>query len=139
MMTITEISDYLHTKVLNSPRYVSREPIVGDYYLIAATLDKKGRIIAIGENSIKTHPIMEHYSKKMRIKHKIHLHAEISALVKSYQKSHSILVIRVNRSGNLAMAKPCPICQAAIDDAHIKHVYYSDIDGDIVYLNKEDS
>lgn len=134
-MTIQEIADHLRKSVLSSTRYQQRDQNIGDFFLIAATLDKRGRIISIGENSLyKTHPLMKQYGEKVNLKHKIYLHAELSAIIKSYQQSHSIIVIRVSRDGSFAMAKPCPICQLAIKEAKIKHIYYSDFDGDIVRL-----
>ena len=134
-MDISTIAEYLRQQVLMSEKYIDKNPEISNHFLIAATLDKRGRVIAIGENSIKTHPIMKHYGGRLRLKHKIHLHAEMSALVRSQRKVHGIIVIRVSRNqGNLTMAKPCPICQAAIDDAGIKNIYYSDRDGDIVSL-----
>ncbi len=135
-MNISMIAEYLRQQVLISKRYRGNTPEISNHFLIAATLDKRGRIIAIGENSIKTHPIMKHYGGRVQLKHKIHLHAEISALVRSQRRVHGIIVIRVSRNqGNLNMAKPCPICQAAINDAGIKNIYYSDRDGDIVSLS----
>lgn len=128
------MAESLKKKVLESKRYTHQGQGVRDFFLIAATFDERGRIIAIGENTIKTHPMMKKWSLKTNLKHKIHLHAEISALVRSYRPSYSLMVIRLNRKGEFAMAKPCPLCLAAILDARVKHLYYSDQDGDIVSL-----
>lgn len=136
-MHIHDTALVLRSMILESDRYINKDTNIGDFFLLAATLDKKGRIIAIGENSVKTHPLMRKYGSKVNLQHKIYLHAEVSAMVKSYQQAHSILVIRLNRAGEFAMAKPCLICQMAIHTAKIKHIYYSDQDGDIVYLESK--
>jgi deoxycytidylate deaminase len=131
-MTIEQIANSLKEILCSSERFISMDQYVGEFFLIAATLDKRNRIISIGENSLtKTHPLMYLYSNKVQLQHKIYLHAEVSALVKSYTKAQSILVIRVNREGNFAMACPCPICMMAIKEAGIKKVWYSSRDGDI--------
>jgi len=44
-------------------------------------------------------------------------------------KNTTILVCRVNKSGNLGMAKPCSKCKKAIAKAGIKKVIYSSPDG----------
>ena len=125
-MCIEVTAEYLKKIILNSERYINRERYIGEFFMIAATMDKRGRIISIGENSpSKTHPLMHKYCTKMKLKGKIYLHAELSALVKSFAKPHSILVIRINRSGKFAMAKPCPICMMAIKEAKIKKIWYS--------------
>jgi tRNA(Arg) A34 adenosine deaminase TadA len=82
--------------------------------------------------------MMKKYGERTNRPHKICLHAEISALVRTAQPSHSIMVLRVNRNGDLAMAKPCPLCRMAIADANIQRIYYSDMDGDIVCLNPKE-
>jgi deoxycytidylate deaminase len=125
-MTIENIALYLKNMICISDRYKNRDQFTGEFFLIAATLDKRGRIISIGENSLtKTHPLMYHYSTKSKTYNKIYLHAELSAMVKSYSYAHSIIVIRINREGEFAMARPCPICMMAIKEAKIKKIWYS--------------
>jgi tRNA(Arg) A34 adenosine deaminase TadA len=111
-----------------------RERIISDngylkdgrkFYVTAATLDKRGRIIAIGDSSpVKTHPLMKRYCHLIN-KYKIYLHAEISALVKSHREVDSLIVVRVNKHKQIASAKPCPICMAAIRDAKVRIIYYT--------------
>lgn len=135
-MTIAQITEYLKNMVIGSERYQDRINRSGEYFLISAVLDKRNRIISIGENSLtKTHPMMAHYVNKTKSNHKIYLHAEISALVRAYNKGYAMIVIRVNRQGTLAMSKPCPICEMAIKEAEIKKVYYSTREGEMEVLN----
>jgi len=103
------------------------------FYVISATLDKRGRIVAIGRNNpIHTHPVMQEYAVRAKSPEKSYLHAEISALIKSRRKITSIIVIRINKRGNLAMARPCPVCMLAIKEAKLKYIEYSDESGRII-------
>jgi len=105
------------------------------FFVIAATLDKRGRIISIGENYMKTHPLMDHYSNLLHIPHKKYLHAEVSALINSNNvQPHSIVVVRVNKEGGVCLAKPCPICERAIADFKVVKTYYSTDGGELKLL-----
>lgn len=99
----------------------------GKHRVAAAVLDSKGTILSTGVNSyIKTHPIQAHYAKKAGCSEKQWLHAEISALVKiKHGKPTKIVVIRINRQGELRLAKPCDICMLAIKQAGIDSIEFS--------------
>lgn len=59
-------------------------------------------------------------------------HAEIHALQKlwpSERRSTKIVSVRFNKSGKLAMAKPCPECQKYLKAMGVKKVEYSDSNG----------
>lgn len=104
----------------------------------------KKRIIGIGANSDKTHPMQAQYNKfrhfnktKNGIKHSVH--AEIAAINSiSYVMGRDIdwtkvklYIYRIcpgHESGQ-GLSKSCPACQAAIQDLGIKHVYYTTDDG----------
>jgi deoxycytidylate deaminase len=123
MVDKDEVAQFLKTMIISSNRYFFGK---NKFYVAAATLDKRGRVIAIGENSsIKTHPLMQYYSCLVKDKHKIYLHAEISALVKSQREVETLVVVRVNKHGKMALAKPCSVCQLAIKDARVKKIFYS--------------
>jgi len=111
------------------------------YYMASCTVDKQGRVIAYGMNSIKTHPLMVVYSKLSNDPrpNRIYLHAEVAALVKSYQKPYAIFVTRINKQRGMAMAKPCPICTFAIQTAGIKRVYYTNHKGELILMKGVDS
>lgn len=105
------------------------------YHILAATLDSKDRFIAFGKNSYtKTHPLQQKYAFHSNPFRK-YLHAEIAALVKSQTKVQSIIIMRMNKSGYIRMAKPCPICMLALQEARVKNIYYTDADG---FLQKEE-
>jgi len=129
-MDIHKIKNILWQEVVNSQEF---KEDTKTFYVASAVLDHKGRILSIAANSErKTHPLMKIYSEAIGGKHKIYLHAEIAALVKNRGDAESIIVIRVTRHKTLALAKPCPICQMAIEKAGIQRIYYTDIDGDLV-------
>jgi len=64
------------------------------------------------------------------------IHAEVDALSNlnpKYLKGLDILVIRVNRAGQLVYSRPCNSCIDKLYRKGIRKAYYSDTDGNIVY------
>lgn len=100
----------------------------GKHSLKAIIYDKRKRVLSIGFNDYeKSHPVMYKLGSKLNLPEKIYLHAEVAAIIKvqDLSKAHSIHVFRVGKSGKYLNAKPCPICQEAINQAGIKHVYHT--------------
>lgn len=100
----------------------------GIYSLTAEIYDKRGRLISSAKNNYsKTHPLQAKYASKVGINEAIYLHAEILAIVrcKDMNRAHKIVVKRFDKHGNPAIAKPCPICQAAIKDSGIKIIEHT--------------
>lgn len=96
------------------------------YNFVAIITDSKNRILSIGINSYnKTHPMQQKYADKDNQHDKIYLHAEIDALVKCKKVPFAIYVARVNKSGQVRMAKPCSICERAILESGIKEIRYT--------------
>jgi tRNA(Arg) A34 adenosine deaminase TadA len=97
------------------------------YVIKATTYDKRGRVIAVGNNSYtRTHPRQSEMAKLAGLEHKQHLHAEIAAIIRSRDKSiHKIMIERYDTEGNPKLAAPCPVCQMAIKLAKIKFVEYT--------------
>lgn len=91
----------------------------------AVVTDKKGRVISVGYNRRKTHPVQKRFADQVGRPCKVHLHAEISALVKCRQEPHTMYVARIQQDNNTAAAHPCPICVAAIEESGIKKVVYT--------------
>jgi len=97
-------------------------------HIAAFIYDKRGRVISIGQNSyIKTHPLQARHANKVGEEHKIFLHAEIAAIskCKDLTKAHRLVIIRYDRHGNPAMAKPCKVCQSAIAATSIKIIEHT--------------
>jgi deoxycytidylate deaminase len=96
--------------------------------ITAIIYDKRGRVLSVGQNSyIKTHPMQASFARKVGTEHKIFLHAEVHAIIrcKDLSKAHKILVTRYSKEGKPMLAKPCKICQSAIEAAGIKIVEHT--------------
>lgn len=83
-------------------------------YKVAATLWIKGRMVAYGVSSRKTHPI--HYRAFPEVK--LYLHAETDLLRKvgKIPKGSTLVVIRSNKDGSMASDSfPCDYCIRLIE------------------------
>ena len=87
---------------------------------MAAIIAKRRKVMGVGLNSRKSHPMMFRFSKTEL---KICAHAEISAInqaLRNYDEEElrgaKIFVARVLKNGLPAMAKPCIHCQSAIEN-----------------------
>lgn len=87
---------------------------------LCALVTNKNRVLSVGYNSNKTHPIM---NTKMQ-----QLHAECSAVLRcpdSDLRGCDVVVARA-RSGNKAgLARPCKACQSVLRQYGIKRVFYT--------------
>lgn len=98
------------------------------FNLTAIIYDKRGKVLSVGKNSyIKTHPQMKLHGEKVGLPNKLFLHAEVAAIVKcrDLSKAHKIVVMRFDKTGIGRNAKPCPVCQSAIDAAGIKFIEHT--------------
>lgn len=95
----------------------------GKHKLLAIGLSK-GVIVSIGVNHYtKSHPQQAKHAKSANQPDRIFLHAEIDCLTKATKPIDTMIVLRTNKVGNFANAKPCPVCQHALKG--IKNVYHS--------------
>lgn len=95
----------------------------GKYKVLAIGLCK-GTVVSIGVNHYtKSHPIQAKHAQSANQPDKIYLHAEIDCLNKAHKPIDTMIVLRTNKVGNFANAKPCPVCQHALKG--IKNVYHS--------------
>lgn len=98
------------------------------FEITAIIYDKKGKVLSIGKNSyVKTHPLQCHHALKVGLPHKQFLHAEIHAISRCRQldKAHKIVVLRFDSEGLPRPAKPCPVCESAIQAAGIKVIEHT--------------
>ena len=106
---------------------------------VGAILLNKSKIVEQAVNlDTKSHPKQANYAKRVGRKEKIYLHAEIAALVKCRVECDTIVVARLggHDHNQLRNAKPCPICQLALEEAGIKNVIYSTDNGFLFQYNK---
>lgn len=98
-----------------------------EYLITATTRDRRGRIIAVAQNSYhKTHPKQAQHAAAVGQPYKQTLHAEIAALIKSRRHAvHSIEIERYGVDGSPRTAKPCPVCERAIRLAGVERVSYT--------------
>ena len=99
---------------------------------VGALLLNKNKVISQGVNQdTKSHPFQAKLADMVGLSEKIYLHAEISALVKCKSEVDTIVVARLggHNGKELRNAKPCKICQLALEQAGIKHIYYTTDEG----------
>jgi tRNA(Arg) A34 adenosine deaminase TadA len=100
---------------------------------LAAGVVFKNRLVAVGVNSYKSHPLMSKFGKNPEA---IYLHAEVDAIknalrvlsLQELEKS-DILVVRVKRDGHdykTCLAKPCEGCARAIEAFNLRNLYYTE-------------
>lgn len=115
--------------------YKSDNGIKGHRCKHQAFIIKKNKIIAIGINSMKTHPANLKFA--YRFPDGQGTHAEMKACLKGNKKSykhHEMVVIRINNNGNVDMSKPCEGCQNVIKSYKIDTVWYSNKNGEFEIL-----
>lgn len=122
-------------KILNKLLEVAEEVEPVSKMRLAAAIVYKNKIVAIGTNKYKTHPIMDKFKKN---KSAIFLHAEVDAINKAKKKldehqlkKSRLYVIRILKNGSLGIACPCQGCSQCILHYGIKTVYYSNKTGGI--------
>jgi len=106
---------------------------------LAAAIVYRNRIISVGLNSMKSHPMAAKYGKNQ---HAIFLHAEVAAIknalreigVDDFSKC-DIYITRVKKEKPFTkkfvwgLAKPCAGCERAIAEFGLKRVIYTCDDG----------
>ena len=101
----------------------------------------KGKIVATGFNSEKTHPIQMQYNERYRnINHQIwrkhSLHAEIMCLnrldgIIDASEFHKVklYIYRKRKDRPYGLSRPCPACMKRIKELGIKNIFYTSNDG----------
>lgn len=85
---------------------------------------KGGSIFAIGINKDRNHP---NIVTPGRAPVDCAIHAEIDALRRAGNvRGATMYNARVNKQGEPRMSKPCDNCQAAIDEAGIKRIVWTE-------------
>ncbi len=109
------------------PTFVKVKHTRKRYTVIACALDRKGRVLAFRTNDYTcTHPLQKHFAVLAGRPESIFLHAEIATLIASRSEVHKLLIARVDADGNPVSAKPCTICQLAIEQFGVKEIEYTE-------------
>lgn len=104
------------------------EPNRNGTYFHCAAIFKRNKILSIGINSFKTHPLAIKYGYREPT-----VHAELQAAIKlglTNCSGLSIAVLRIGRNNKLAMSKPCVHCSKLISDLGFKNVYFTGRNGE---------
>lgn len=106
-----------------------------DVYHVGCIAVLKNRIIAASPNKLKTHPLQKVFDRYREFNCRsdpknIHsLHAEIACLsmIKNdvNYKDIDLYIVRVLKSGNLGMSRPCSACMPCIIEKGIRNIFYS--------------
>jgi deoxycytidylate deaminase len=123
-------------KFTNIARSVSEESIF-NRYRIGAILVVKGKIIARGYNSTKSHPMQKMYNiERTDVTDSAphYLHAEIDVLTKMKGmdvnlKNAELYIYHINNKGEQRMARPCAACMRAIREYGVSVIHYSTPEG----------
>ena len=101
-------------------------------FLITATAyDRYGVKIASAQNNYKkSHPMMKHFAEKVGLPEKEFLHAEVRTLLRCRDRvAYKLVIERYTVDGTPALAKPCPVCLAAIKAYRVQKVCYTSPEG----------
>lgn len=106
---------------------------------VGAVLVYKNKIISVGWNTSKSHPLQKEYNKYRSNseryfdvdKHDNGLHAEMMCIIRAIKECGedlskcTLFIYSETKDGVPRLAKPCGACQKMIDRVGIKKVYFS--------------
>jgi deoxycytidylate deaminase len=102
----------------------------------------RNRIVSIGMNSTKTHPMNLKYNyinkNKEKISDIVGTHSELNAVIKLGEEDCSRLTLvntRINRNNLLDHSAPCSGCSDMIHQLNFKNVYYTDCGATFIKYN----
>lgn len=96
----------------------------------ASFLVRQGKILSIGMNSAKTHPInlgLPYFGRDNKdFRLNCGTHSEVRCLLKKVFFNKAIMVnVRIDRNGEIANSRPCKGCQSFLARFNIPEVYFS--------------
>ena len=95
-------------------------------YRHGAVLVKGSTVLNVANNK-NVHARFGKRFRKRDCGHATH-HAELGCIMgvdRSITRGTDVYVVRVGKSGDLRMSKPCPMCEAALKHVGVRRVYYS--------------
>lgn len=106
---------------------------------IGCVIAERGKILAAGWNSSRTHPIQSYYNRYRTFREgtsvlPAQLHAETSATLPlrnmDVDWSHvDIYIYRIRKDQPFGLAEPCSACRKYLEDLGIKSIYYTTNNG----------
>lgn len=98
-------------------------PVKGLPRMAAVIADGK-RVVSIGLNSRKTHPLAARYGRNPEA---LCIHAEIAAIASARESvdGMTMYIARVRKDGHPALAKPCIGCAMALAAFGISDVHFT--------------
>jgi deoxycytidylate deaminase len=104
----------------------------------------RNKLLSIGSNNCKTHPLNLKFNYVNRQMHKISsfvgTHSEMKAVIKLGTKDCSGLTLintRINRKNEIDYSMPCKGCLDMIQKLNFKEVYFTTKKGDFDFLKIE--
>lgn len=103
-------------------------------YKLGAVMMLGNKVLAVGYNITKTHPIQKRYNIERGydpdVKNNGQIHAEMMCLINTKYldvdwSRVSLYIYREHKDHTTAIAKPCPACEKAIRERGIKQVYFT--------------
>lgn len=93
-----------------------------------AAIFQRNKILSIGQNSFKTHPLAQKWGHKGNFTH-AELKAAINYATNDFNNV-SMAVLRIDRRNLLAMSRPCSCCESFLLDSGIRRVFYTNEKGE---------
>jgi len=87
---------------------------------LCALVVNKNRVLSIGYNSNKTHPISDTNMQQ--------LHAEMHAVLRCPEgdlRGADVIVARARAGGKAGLAKPCETCEGILRRCGVRRVFYT--------------
>lgn len=94
-------------------------------FKLGAIIARKNKIISLGTNSKKTHPLQRRFSSRPHLD--AWQHAEINALTRVGKidlEGADVYVARRLADGSIGSSRPCRGCQSALHDHGIRRMIY---------------
>jgi len=114
------------------PTMSRQRPISHSSNHVAMITGSRGRILSLGRNKLKTHPLQAHFAQKLGKPERIYLHAETDAVIKCINKhgidalrDADIFIVRFSKKGDTASSKPCNMCRYMLQSYAVRHVFHT--------------